>query len=125
MTTPADAEAWADAQVARHRRSGSGWPLDILGTGPRCVGSCKQGRALCVHPEACGVQKPVAQLAPAEELQAEPRRVKTPQDAGELAGTVVGFTVIVLAVIAGVSWLTSGSASAFFTWAGKTLAALF
>lgn len=123
-TTPADAEAWADAQVRRHKS----WPVDILGTGPRCTGNCKQGRALCVHPEACGVQHPTlddARLAPAEELQAEPRRVKTPQDAGELAGTVVGFTVITLAVIAGVSWLTSGSALAFFTWAGKTLAAIF
>ncbi len=120
-TTPETAAAWADAQVRRHTH----WQLDILGTGPHCAGNCKQGRALCASPEQCGVQKPVAQLAPAEELQAEPRRVKTPQDAGELAGTVVGFTVITLAVIAGVSWLTSGSALAFFTWAGKTLAAIF
>ena len=71
-TTPADAEAWADAQVQRHRRAG--WPLDILGTGPRCTGMCRQGRALCVHPVECGVQRPAlddAQLAPAEELQAD------------------------------------------------------
>lgn len=62
-TTPADAEAWADAQVQRHRRAG--WPLDILGTGPRCTGMCRQGRALCVHPVECGVQRPVVEAAPA------------------------------------------------------------
>jgi len=119
-TTDRDAEAWADAQVRRHTR----WSLDILGTGPRCVGNCHQGRALCVSPEACGVQKPVL-LAPAEELQAEPRRSMTPQTAADLAGTIVGFTLVLLAAIAGVSWLTTDSASAFFTWAGKALAALF
>lgn len=61
-TQPADAAAWADAQVRRHTH----WPLDILGAGPHCAGNCKQGRALCVSPEQCGVQKPVAQPAPAE-----------------------------------------------------------
>lgn len=90
------------------------WPLDIPPRRSYSLGHLQDLQTL-----------DDAQLAPAEELQAEPRRVTTPQDAGELAGTVVGFTVITLAVIAGVSWLTSGSASAFFTWAGKTLATLF
>lgn len=69
-TTDLDAEAWADAQVRRH----TSWADTILDTGPHCTGMCRQGRALCVHPVECGVQRPVAddaQLAPAEELQAD------------------------------------------------------
>lgn len=126
-TTPADAEAWADAQVQRHRRAG--WPLDILGTGPRCTGMCRQGRALCVHPEACGVQRPVlddAQLAPAEEMQSEPfKRAPTDQDIGEAVGTVVGFVLLFLLFMGGLWLLLSPQGRAFFTWAGKTLAAIF
>lgn len=109
-TAPADAEAWADAQPIRY--SDTRRPYIPLGCD-------QQGR---VTPTMLLYD---AKLAPAEELQAEPRRSTTPQAAGELAGTIVGFTLVLLAVIAGVSWLTTDSASAFFTWAGKTLAALF
>ena len=118
-TTPADAAAWADAQVRRH----TSWPLDILGAGPHCTGTCRQGRALCVSPEACGVQKPVL-LAPAEELQAEPQRKATPQEVGNAAGNIVGGVILLLLFIGGLSWLLSGSATTFFTWAGSSLASL-
>ena len=95
-TTDADAERWADAQVRRH----TSWPLDILGTGPRCTGNCKQRRALCVHPVECGVQHPVAlddaRLAPAEELQADPPRRISDQDRGERMGNAIGWGVVAL-----------------------------
>lgn len=98
MTTPADAEAWADAQVARHRRSGSGWPLDILRTAPRCAGNCKQGRAQCVHPEACGVQHPVAEAS--SDLLADPPRKPLLSEAGRFW---LGYVAFIAAVaLAGV-----------------------
>jgi len=125
-TTDLDAEAWADAQVRRH----TSWADTILGTGPHCTGMCRQGRALCVHPVECGVQRPVllddAQLAPAEELQAEPfKRAPTDQDIGEAVGTVVGFVLLFLLFMGGLWLLLSPQGRAFFTWAGKTLAAIF
>lgn len=123
-TTDLDAEAWADAQVRRH----TSWADTILGTGPHCTGMCRQGRALCVHPVECGVQRPVlddAQLAPAEEMQSEPfKRAPTPQDIGNAVVTVVGFVLLILLFMAGVSWLLSPQGRAFFIWAGKTLAGL-
>lgn len=113
MTTNTDPESavrYLEAQPRRH----TSWPAsDIQPQRNYSLGHLQDLQTMDRLPD---------ELAPAEELQAEPRRVKTPQDAGEFAGTVVGFTVITLAVIAGVSWLTSCSASAFFTWAGKTLA---
>lgn len=96
-TTPETAAAWADAQVRRHKN----WPVDILGAGPRCAGNCKQGRALCVSPEACSVQKPVL-LAPAEELQADKPRKVSEQSRGEQVGNVIGWSVIGLLVFMGV-----------------------
>lgn len=41
---------------------------------PSCQFDCYQGRRKCPHPVECGVQRPAlddAQLAPAEELQAD------------------------------------------------------
>lgn len=60
-TTPADAEAWADAQVQRHRRAG--WPPDIGAQRSYSLGHLQDLQTL-----------DDAQLAPAEELQAEPQR---------------------------------------------------
>lgn len=96
-TTDRDAEAWADAQVRRH----TSWTDSILGTGPRCVGMCHQGRRPCVHPVECGVAP-----APAEastELGAEPvafERKPTPQDIGEAIGTVLGWICIASIAVA-------------------------
>lgn len=102
-TTPADAEAWADAQVRRHTH----WPLDILGAGPRCAGNCKQGRALCVHPVECGVQHHVAESAPA------PAEAATDVGSGYVPANsverthrlIVGGVVVLLVIIAFVGFL--------------------
>ncbi len=37
---------------------------------PHCTGgSCRQGRARCETPEACGLSEPLAPLTPAEQVQ--------------------------------------------------------
>ena len=109
-TTPADAEAWAAAQPIRHRTAKRPYiPL----------GCDQQGR---VTPTLLDD----AQLAPAEELQRDDfKRPPTEQDIGEAIGTVVGFVLLILVFIGGLSWLLSPQGRAFFTWAGKTLAAIF
>ncbi len=109
-TTPADAAEWADSLVVRHRAARRQYiPL----------GCDQQGR---VKPTLLDD----AQLAPAEELQAEPfKREPTDQDIGEAVGTVVGFVLLILLFMGGLWLLLSPQGRAFFTWAGKTLAALF
>lgn len=106
-TTPETAAAWADAQVRRH----TSWPLDILGTGPHCTGNCRQGRALCVHPVECGVQRPVEDKAPASaeastEVGAEPRSGCVPVNSVERKQRLlIGGVVVLLVVLALVSFI--------------------
>lgn len=101
-TTDLDAEAWADAQVRRH----TSWADTILGTGPHCTGMCRQGRALCVHPVECGVQRPAlddAQLAPAEELQAPGYCAANRSE--RTHRVIVGGVVVLLMVLAVVGFI--------------------
>lgn len=94
-TTTADAAEWADSLVVRHRK-----PLadKILGTSPHCTGGCHQGRALCVHPEACGVQHPVAEAS--SDLLADPPRKPLLSEAGRFW---LGYVAFIAAVaLAGV-----------------------
>lgn len=75
------------------------WPLDLMGAGPNCTGMCQRlHRPLCVHPEACGVQHPVAEAS--SDLLADPPRKPLLLQAGRFW---LGYVAFVAAVaLAGV-----------------------
>ena len=79
-TTPADAEAWADAQPVRHGSTRRPYiPL----------GCDQQGRLTPTMLDD-------AKLAPAEELQADPPRRISDQERGERMGSAIGWSVVAL-----------------------------
>lgn len=96
---PASEPESAIAAAQRQQRTYNARPQDILGTGPHCTGGCHQGRALCVHPEACGVQRPVAEAV--SELLADPPRRISDQDRGERIGSAIGWSVVALLCVLG------------------------